>query len=72
MLFHMNTSLKHFVNDCLWKPLFDSNSPQTPTNFFLLLTILVTLRPFTLFQPNRVIKLQKSAKICLTSTEFEI
>ena len=65
MLFHTKTSLKYFVNDCLWKPLFDSNSPQTPTNL-IFLTILVTLRPFTLFQPNRAIKLQKSAKICLT------
>ena len=34
-LFHLKTgvSLKYFVNDCLWKPFFYSNSPQTPSNF---------------------------------------
>ena len=40
-------SLKYFVSYCLWKP-FDSNSPETPSNL-ISLTILVTLRPFTLF-----------------------
>ena len=49
-LFHMKTrvSLKYFVNDCFGKPPFDSNSPQIPLNL-ISLTILVTLRPFTLF-----------------------
>ena len=27
--------LKNVVNDCLWKPFFDSNSPQSPSNFKL-------------------------------------
>ena len=59
-------SLKYFVSDCIWNAFFDSNLPQTPSNL-ISLTILVTLRPFTLFQPKiRAIKLQKSDKICLT------
>ena len=41
-------SLKYFVNDCLWKPFFDSNLPQTSSNL-ISLTILLTLKPFTLF-----------------------
>ena len=39
-------SLKYFVNDCLWKQCFVSNSPHTPENFNSL-AILVTLRPST-------------------------
>ena len=59
-------SLKHFLNDCLWKHAFASNFPQTPLNLFSL-TVLVTLRPFRHFQPKiRAIKLQKSAQICLS------
>ena len=66
--FHMKTtvSLKYHVNDCLWKPFLDFNAPQTPSNLDLL-TILVTLRLFTLFEPKiRTIKLQESAKNCFT------
>ena len=59
-------SLKYFVNGCLYKHVFASNLPQTRTNL-ISLAILVTLRPFTQFQPKiRAIKLQKKAKICLT------
>ena len=59
-------SLKYFVNDCLWKHFFDSNTPQTLSNL-ISLTVMVTLRPFTLFQCKiREIKLQKSVKVCLT------
>ena len=59
-------SLKYFVNDCLWKYFFDSNSPHTFAKL-ISFTIFVTLRPFTLFQSKITeIKLQKSAKICLT------
>ena len=38
-LFHMKTrvGLKYFVNDCLWKPLFDSNSPHTHSNLIVLI-----------------------------------
>ena len=67
VLFHMKTrvSLKYFVNDCVWKPLFDSNSTQTRSKL-ISMTILVTPWPFTLLLPKiRAIKLQKSAKICL-------
>ena len=41
-------SLRHFVNDYLWKQFFASNSSQTPSDL-ISLTILVTLRPFTQF-----------------------
>ena len=41
-------SVKVFVNDCLWKLFFASNSIQTPPNA-IFLTILVTLRTFTQF-----------------------
>ena len=41
-------SLKHFVNDCLWKKFFASIWPKAPSNLTYL-TILVTLRPFTQF-----------------------
>ena len=61
-LFHMKTrfSLKYFVS------YFDSNLPQAPSNLISLI-FLVTLRPFSLFQPKiRDIKWQKSLKICLT------
>ena len=34
-------SLKYFVTDCLWKPGFDFNSPQTPSNL-ISLAVLVT------------------------------
>ena len=58
-------SLKCFVNDCLCKPFFDSNSSQTPTNL-ISLTNLVALRAFTLLKPKiSAVKLQKRAKICL-------
>ena len=41
-------SLNYFVTDSLWKPFFDYKSPQTSLNL-ISLTILVTLRPFTMF-----------------------
>ena len=44
-------SLKDFVSYCLWKPFFDSNSPQTSSNL-ISLAFFVTLRPFTLFKPK--------------------
>ena len=49
MLFQVKTrvSLKYFVSDCLWKPVFDSNTPQTPSSL-ISLTILVTLGSLTL------------------------
>ena len=49
-LFQVKTRvvLKYSVSDCLRKPVFDSNSSQTPSKL-ISLTILVTLRRFTLF-----------------------
>ena len=41
-------SLKYFVTDCPWKPAFDFKLLQTLSKL-ISLTILVTLRPFTLF-----------------------
>ena len=67
-LFHMKTraSLKYFVSYCLWKLIFDSKLPQTPSNL-IALTFLLILRPFTLFYLKiRAIKWPKSPKICLT------
>ena len=67
-LLHIKTRvcLKHFVNGCFYKLIFASNSLQTPSKL-ILLTIFVTWRPLTQFQPNiRATKIQKSAKICLT------
>ena len=67
-LFRIKTrvNVKYFVNDCLWKQSFASDSHQTSSNLFSL-TILETLRPFTLFKPKiRAIKWQKRAKTCLT------
>ena len=37
-------SLNYFVIDCLWKPSFDSNSPQNLSNV-IALSIVITLRP---------------------------
>ena len=53
VLFHMKTRvyLKYFLNDCLWKHSFAAKLPQTPSNL-IWLTILVTLRAFTQFQPK--------------------
>ena len=50
VLFHMKDgiSLRYFVNACLWKRFFDSNSPQTPSNLTYL-TILINLKSFTMF-----------------------
>ena len=47
-VFHMKTkaSLKYFVNDCLWKHVLASNSPQNPSNLTSLV-ILVIVRPLT-------------------------
>ena len=44
------TTVSHiyFANDCLWKHLFASNSPQIPSNL-ISLTILITLSPLTQF-----------------------
>ena len=51
------SSLQYPVNNCPCKPPFDSNKPQTPTNL-ISLTILVTLRSFTLLYPMiRTVKL---------------
>ena len=49
VIFHIKTrvGLTYLVGHCLWKPLLDSNSPQTPPNPTHL-TPLVTLRPLTL------------------------
>ena len=59
-------SLKYFVNDCLQKPFFDTNSPQTASKLTFL-RILVNLTSFTLCSTKiRAFKLQKSVKICLT------
>ena len=53
-------SLKYFMNDCLWKHFLASNVPQTPSNL-ISMTVLITLRSFTQFQPKiRAIKLQKN------------
>ena len=41
-------SLRCFVNYCLWKLFFDSNSPHTSSNL-ICLTFLVTLRPLHRF-----------------------
>ena len=59
-------TLKYFVIDCLWKYFFFvSDSHHTPSSLIAVI-ILVVLRPFTQFQSKiRVIKLQKSDKICL-------
>ena len=55
--------LKYFVNYCLRKHLFDTNSPQTPSNL-IGLAVLVTLRSFKLFSAKiRAIKWQKGPKI---------
>ena len=64
-LFHtkIRISLKYNKNDCLWKSLLDFNSPQTS---FFSLTILVTLRPFTLSSSKvRSIKFQRRPKSCV-------
>ena len=68
LLFHMKTRgfLKYFLRACFWKQFFASKSPQVPSNL-ISLTILVTARSLTQFQPKiRVTNLQKSIKICLT------
>ena len=63
-------SLKHFLNDCLWKQFFAFNLPQTPSNL-ILLTILVTLSSFTKFELKiRVIKLQKVQQFALIGNCF--
>ena len=63
-------SLKYLVNDCRWKPFFDSNSPQTPSNL-ISLTVLVSLRPLILFQPKiRAIKSQKALNFALLGNCF--
>ena len=67
-LLHVKTkvSLKYLLNDCLWKHSFTANSPQIPSNL-IWLTILVTLMPFTQFQPKiRATKFYKCPKNCLT------
>ena len=56
--FHMETrvSLRYFVSYCLCKLFIDSEVPQTLSNV-ISLTILLTLSPFTLFEPKiRAIK----------------
>ena len=44
----IGVSLKYFVTDCLWKHFFNSNSPQTLSKL-ISLTLLVIVRPFSLF-----------------------
>ena len=39
--------LKYSVTDCLWKPAFDCNSPQTPSKL-ISLTIAAALRALTM------------------------
>ena len=34
--------LKYFVNDCLWKQFFATNSPQTPSNLILFTSLSVS------------------------------
>ena len=59
-------SLKYFGNDCLWKCFSGSSFSQNPSKF-IYLTILVILRPFTLFSSKiRAIKLKKRDNICPT------
>ena len=51
--------LKYFVNGCLCKQFFATNSPHTPSNL-MFLTNFVTLSSLALFQPEvRATKLQK-------------
>ena len=58
-------SLRYFLNDCLLKDIFASNSIQIPLNL-ISLAILVTRRRFPqVWFKIRAIKLQKSAQICL-------
>ena len=60
-------SLKCFVNDCLCKYFFASNSPQISSNL-ISLRILITLRPFTQSQFKiRAIKLQKISRYLATA-----
>ena len=67
-LFHIKNrvTFKYFVSYCLWKHFLDSNLPQTSSNL-ISLKFLVTLIPFTLFEPKiRAFRSQKSPKLCLT------
>ena len=52
-LFHVKTrvSRSYFLNDLLWKDIFAVTSIQTPSKL-IHLTIFITLRPFTQFQPK--------------------
>ena len=60
------------MTDCLWKPFFDYNLPQTLSNL-IYLTILVTLRPSTLFSPkDRASKVQKKSKSLLDNCCFHL
>ena len=71
-MFRMKTRvcLNYFVNECLCKQFFASNSSQTPSNL-ILLTIFVTLSPLTLFQPKtRATNLQKALKFVLLDKYF--
>ena len=62
--------LKYFVNGCLCKQFFASNSPQTPSNLNFL-TNFVTLRFVALFQPKiRATKLQNALKFVLLDNYF--
>ena len=62
------TDLKYFVNDCLRKHFFDSNSAQTlPNVFFFFLTILAALRSFTLLQHKK-----RAMKLPYLVTDFPI
>ena len=55
-----------FVNNCLWKQFFASDSTQTPSNL-IFMTILVPPRHLPQFQFKiSGINLQLSAQMCLT------
>ena len=61
----IRVSLRYFVND-LWKHFFGFNLLRIPSNL-ITLNILLTVEPFTQFEPKiRAIKLQKSVKCCLS------
>ena len=67
-LFHLkNTvSLIYFVTDCLWKDMFDSNSPQTLSNL-ISVKHLIILWPFILFLPKiGAIKVEQMAEFFRT------
>ena len=63
-LFHRKTRvLIYFFHDCLWKQLFASNLPQSPSN----LIFWTFFGSYEAFQFEiRATKLPKTVKFCLT------